>query len=181
MISEVFEKLLVSATVQKTLSLWSSIKPLSNLLQAAEAAHKPSSVSRKAGRGHSSVSRSCGRDRAALPVPPPLTGDSKGPLSRRNLFGLVPGGVFQAAPVARGTGELLPSAPEDGSAEADTFSPFPRKPGVVSLSVALSFPLPGLRVTERLALWNSDFPPAATGERCGRRPPVLLRLTYNKI
>jgi hypothetical protein len=31
--------------------------------------------------------------------------------------------------------------------------------GVVSLSVALSFPLPGLRVKERLALWSSDFPP----------------------
>jgi len=43
---------------------------------------------------------------------------------------------------------------------ADTFSPFPPAlPEVVSLSAALSFPLPGLRVMERLALWSSDFPP----------------------
>ena len=34
---------------------------------------------------------------------------------------------------------------------------------VVSLSVALSFPLPGLRVTEHPALWSSDFPPRCTG------------------
>jgi hypothetical protein len=27
---------------------------------------------------------------------------------KRNLFGLAPGGVYQATPIARGTGELLP-------------------------------------------------------------------------
>ena len=39
------------------------------------------------------------------------------------------------------------------------FTLSPAQAGVVSLSVALSFPLPGLRVTEHLALWSSDFPP----------------------
>jgi len=37
-----------------------------------------------------------------------LPGSSSGPLLHAPLFGLAPGGVFQAAGVATGTGELLP-------------------------------------------------------------------------
>jgi hypothetical protein len=61
-----------------------------------------------------------------------------------------------------------------------TLSPVPF--GVVSLSVALSFPLPGLRVMEHLALRSSDFPPRpefAPGvhNQVRNAEPVLLHLT----
>ena len=46
------------------------------------------------------------------PAPPFRKGNPDGPSSspkrRRSLFGLAPGGVYQASPVTRGTGELLP-------------------------------------------------------------------------
>jgi hypothetical protein len=68
------------------------------------------------------------------------------------LFGLAPGGVYQALPVTRETGELLPH-------------PFTLTPADITkvgegglLSVALSFPSPGLGVTQHLALWSPDFP-----------------------
>jgi hypothetical protein len=65
---------------------------------------------------------SCGLTRSVLPN----FGDLRGPLSKRNLFGLAPGGVFQAAPVTRDTGELLPSAgiPADPPRRAP-FHPYP--------------------------------------------------------
>ena len=43
--------------------------------------------------------------------PPGAEGNSNGlffPLRERGLFGLAPGGVYPAAPIAQGTGELLP-------------------------------------------------------------------------
>ena len=39
------------------------------------------------------------------------------------------------------------------------FHPYPTKKWDGIFSVALSFPSPGLRVTERCILWSSDFPP----------------------
>jgi len=45
-------------------------------------------------------------------------------------------------------------------------------------SVALSFPSPGLRVTEHCVLWSSDFPPVPSIRKNSqdRRPPRLLNL-----
>ena len=40
----------------------------------------------------------------------------------RNLFGLAPGGVYQATPIARGTGELLPHLFTLTSLKADALS-----------------------------------------------------------
>ena len=51
----------------------------------------------------------------------------------RNLFGLAPGGVYQAVTVTRYTGELLPFQAHTlcrEPAAADTFSPFPTPEGV---------------------------------------------------
>ena len=45
--------------------------------------------------------------RSTLPEGNP-DGPSSSPKRRRSLFGLAPGGVYQASPVTRGTGELLP-------------------------------------------------------------------------
>ena len=64
------------------------------------------------------------------------------------LFGLSPGGVYQAAAVAGGTGELLPRL----------FTLTPVNGGGV-FSVALSLGSPPLGVTQHPALWSSDFPP----------------------
>jgi hypothetical protein len=50
----------------------------------------------------------------------------------RNLFGLAPGGVYQATPITQGTGELLPHL----------FTLTPTSVGTVSFSVALSLPRP---------------------------------------
>jgi len=74
---------------------------------AAGAVHKPNSVpaNRVApvwGDDHSSVDAGC-------PAPPATyPGASGGPPSNAPLFGLAPGGVYLASPVARGTGALLP-------------------------------------------------------------------------
>ena len=68
--------------------------------------------------------------------------DLKGHFSRRNLFDLAQGGVFQAWDVAIPAGELLPHL----------FTLVPAYAGTVSLSVALSLGFPPLRVMERLAL-----------------------------
>ena len=81
-----------------------------------------------------------------LPVPPPhqpqADKDSKGPFSKRNLFDLAQGGVFQARNVAIPAGELLPHL----------FTLTPTFVRAVSLSVALSLGSPPLRIKERLAL-----------------------------
>jgi len=82
------------------------------------------------------------------------------------LFGLAPGGVYQALPVTRGTGELLPH-------------PFTLTPADIHkvgggglLSVALSFPSPGLGVTQHLALWSPDFPLPSRNDRAAAICPA---------
>ena len=114
----------------------------------------------------------CPAPPATVPAPPCLAAIRAGnPLppegGRRSLFGLAPGGVFQASPVTRGTGELLPRR------FTLTLGNFPARGGEARgglLSVALSFPSPGLRVTEHPALRSSDFPPAAACAAAGDRP-----------
>ena len=74
------------------------------------------------------------------------------------LFGLAPGGVYKASAVAGGTGELLP--------HPFTLTSLERLSVLIRggfLSVALSFPSPGLGVTQRLVLWSPDFPPPCQG------------------
>ena len=61
----------------------------------------------------------------------------------------------------------LPRSPGELVRSYRTFSPLPCEIGASAtsqggiFSVALSFVLPRLRVTERPALWSSDFPPAS--------------------
>ena len=74
---------------------------------------------------------------------------SDGPSSSASLFGLAPCGVYPASDV---TTRAVRSY--------RTISPLPprfRRGGM--FSVALSFPSPGLGVTQRTALGSSDFPP----------------------
>jgi len=85
---------------------------------------------------------SCGHYPFRLPARMERSRDLKGHFSRRNLFDLAQGGVFQAWDVAISTGELLPHL----------FTLIPASAGTVSLSVALSLGFPPLRVMERLAL-----------------------------
>src|SRR6266571_2547070 len=75
-----------------------------------------------------------------------------GPPVSAPLFGLAPCGVCQAAPVTRGAGGLLPHRFTLTATEG-----LASRPGGL-FSVALSFPSPGLGVTQRNALWSSDFP-----------------------
>ena len=94
-----------------------------------------------------------------LPLPAgssDLPGNSGGPPSNVPLFGLSPSGVCQAPTVTDGTGELLP--------RRFTLTPVGISDvhGGGLFSVALSFPSPGLGVTQRPVLWSSDFPPAPT-------------------
>ena len=81
-----------------------------------------------------------------------LPGNSSGPLSSVPLFGLAPDGVCLAPVVTDETGELLPRhftlTPSDAQ----------KVGGGGILSVALSFPLPGLGVTQHPALRSPDFP-----------------------
>jgi len=54
-----------------------------------------------------------------------------------------------------------PMSPPELVSSYLTVSPLPRETNVPRgglLSVALSFPSPGLGVTQHLALWSSDFP-----------------------
>ena len=74
-----------------------------------------------------------------------LPGNLGGPPSNVPLFGLAPGGVCLAPLVTKGTGELLPH-------------PFTLTPRGGFLSVALSFPLPRLGVTQHPVLRSPDFP-----------------------
>ena len=76
------------------------------------------------------------------------------PPSNASLFGLAPDGVYQATPVTRDTGELLPHL----------FTLTPGSAGAGIFSVALSLGSPPLGVTQHPALWSSDFP------RAGSRP-----------
>ena len=70
---------------------------------------------------------------------------------RRDLFGLAPGGVYQATPITQGTGGLLPRL----------FNLTHRNSvgGICSVALSLSRLGGTVRVTDHLALWSSDFPP----------------------
>jgi len=95
------------------------------------------------------LSDSCGLYPFRLPDCLRLIRDSKGHFSRRTLFDLAQGGVFQAWDVAIPSGKLLPYL----------FTLIPAYAGTVSLSVALSLGLPPVAADDRLALLSSDFPP----------------------
>jgi len=86
-------------------------------------------------------------------------GASSGPLSGAPLFGLAPGGVYQACNVTVAAGELLPHL----------FTLTGQRPGGI-FSVALSLGLPPVRVTDHPALWSPDFPP---GKNIARRSPAV--------
>src|SRR4030042_2532338 len=96
----------------------------------------------------------------------------------RNLFGLAPGGVYQATPITQGTGELLPHL----------FTLIPRSAGrylfcgtfLTPCEVAAMPTSPGtVRLTDHPALWSSDFPPLLFSLFLGyqeERPFFPLRL-----
>jgi len=101
-----------------------------------------------------------------------LPGDSGGPPSGAPLFGLAPGGVYLAPSVTGWTGELLPH-------------PFTLTLSDVTdiqrggfLSVALSFPSPGLGVTQHPVLWSPDFPPPYPK---GKAAVICSTLTYPEL
>ena len=113
------------------------------------------------------IAGSCGLTRSATPKLWAL----KGPLSKRNLFGLAPGGVFLAAPVTRDTGELLPFPANAGNPPMGTpFHPYPYLMG--------GFPFCGtfLPVTGTLC-YRAPCPMelGLSSRLKGGRPPVLLR------
>ena len=134
------------------------------------AGHKPSSVSRIGHplRANDHSSEGYGLPNTSCDQP----GSLDGPPSKASLFGLAPGGVYQASPVTQGTGALLPHlftlTLQDGAKPISQGGMF---------SVALSFALPRLRVTEHPALWSSDFPPALT-TMSKTRAIVWPTLTY---
>ena len=67
------------------------------------------------------------------------------------LFGLAPDGVYQAIPVTRDTGELLP--------HLFTLTLIRRAPAQGGLfSAALSLGSPPVAVSDHPALWSPDFP-----------------------
>jgi hypothetical protein len=82
------------------------------------------------------------------------------------LFGLAPGGVYQALPVTRKTGELLPHP------FTLTLADITKVGGGGFLSVALSFPSPGLGVTQHLALRSPDFPLPCHNDRAAAICPT---------
>ena len=93
-----------------------------------------------------------------------------GPSGSASLFGLAPGGVYQASNVTIGTGALLPhrftlttgqraALLPDAKRQA-TSSHNARRPGGL-FSVALSLGSPPLDVIQHPALWSPDFPPLA--------------------
>ena len=98
-----------------------------------------------------------------------LPGNLGGPPSIIPLFGLAPGGVYQAPIVTDGTGELLPHLfTLTAAGIRDT-----RCGGF--LSVALSFPSPGLGVTQRSTLGSPDFPLLSLN---GRAAAISTASTY---
>ncbi len=85
-----------------------------------------------------------------LPLPAgssDLPGGSDGPPSSAPLFGLAPGGVYQAPVVTNGT-----------VSSYLTISPLPRAWRGGIFSVALSFLSPRLGVTQHPVLRSPDFP-----------------------
>ncbi len=102
-----------------------------------------------------------------------------GPL-HPSLFNLSPSGVCHASDVTTGAvGSYIKSIQTlfflTGK-RPHHFTLIPPKRWNGIFSVALSFPSPGLRVTEHCVLWSSDFPPALSfsRNRKSRRPPCLL-------
>jgi len=71
---------------------------------------------------------------------------------RASLFGLAPDGVYQAIPVTRDTGELLPHL---FTLTLNRFAP--TQGGLIS--AALSLGLPPVAVSDHPALRSPDFPP----------------------
>jgi hypothetical protein len=93
-----------------------------------------------------------------------------GPSGNASLFGLAPGGVYQASNVTIGTGALLPHRFTLTTGQRAALLPVAlrqatsgrgaRRPGGL-FSVALSLGSPPLDVIQHPALWSPDFPPLA--------------------
>ena len=110
-----------------------------------------------------------------------------GPSGSASLFGLAPGGVYQASNVTIGTGALLPhrftltavqrAALLPAAWQQATSGRSARWPGGL-FSVALSLGSPPLDVIQHPALWSPDFPPLAMGQERSSDPlrPVILVL-----
>src|SRR2546428_3318654 len=125
-------------------------------------------ASRNRGTGNSRGTRRARCLRSPAPGAKRLTRElAGGPPVSAPLFGLAPCGVCRAAPVTRGAGGLLPHRFTLTATEG-----LASRPGGL-FSVALSFPSPGLGVTQRNALWSSDFP--LPGVSPGQRPSEPLR------
>ncbi len=116
------------------------------------AGRKPSSVSLIAQGGDHLSGPSIAR-RHKRPTRKSRTGRPYSLAGDASLCGLAPGGVFQAFPVAREPGGLLP--------HRFTLALC----GAVCFSVALSMGSPPVSFRDRLALWSSDFPPPVSGEQ----------------
>jgi len=86
------------------------------------------------------------------------------------LFGLAPSGVYQAIPVTRNTGELLP--------HLFTLTSRHAKGGI--FSAALSLGSPPVTVSDHSALWCPDFPPKAVSSSSGHFV-YSSYFYYNKI
>jgi len=108
-------------------------------------------------RGGDHSSRTTVADSLKQPDP----GVSNGPSSNTPLFGLAPDGVYRAADVTAGTGELLP--------HPFTLTAPGQAPAGGLLSVALSLGSPPVPVKDHPALWSPDFPPPAFALGSGRR------------
>ena len=128
---------------------------------------KPGSVHTLAGAGRPFIwDTHCCVPRATNPgdEAEPLRGHDR---SRRRspLFGLAPGGVFPAAPVAGGAVRSY-----------RTFSPLPAGRGVPAVCSLWHFPWgrPRRPLAGTVIPWSPDFPPRR--ERHGGRPTVWLAL-----
>ena len=110
---------------------------------------------------------------------PPTCGRRK-----RDLFGLAPGGVYQATPIAQGTGELLPHLFTltlwNRRIRHSTRRYFFCGTFLTPCEVAAMPTSQGtVRITDHPALWSSDFPPLLISLFVGyqeERPFVPLRL-----
>ena len=104
----------------------------------------------------------------------------------RDLFGLAPGGVYQATPIAQGTGELLPHLFTLTLWNRRTAIP---QGGMFSVALSLSrnpaFQDSGtVRVTDHPALRSSDFPLLPTARLYGpskERPSVPRQLPLSFV
>ncbi len=119
------------------------------------------------------------RHRASNPYP---TASHVGRSGRAFLFGLAPGGVYQAPDVTTGTGALLPHRFTLTRSQRVAVHRSTRHPGGF-FSVALSLGLPPLDVIQHPALWSPDFPPRRPAvERSPRRSsPPLQCLLYGVV